>query len=75
MTWPPSLPAAARVAKQLSGGIGHLMKKNKVTVFMGMATAADKGMVDGQDRQGHRDAERKVDHPCHRRARARPAGA
>ena len=26
------------VAKQLSGGIGHLMKKNKVTVFMGTAT-------------------------------------
>jgi dihydrolipoamide dehydrogenase len=26
------------VAKQLSGGIGHLMKKNKVTVFMGAAT-------------------------------------
>src|SRR5690606_25928054 len=25
------------VAKQLSGGIGHLMKKNKVTVFMGEA--------------------------------------
>ena len=25
------------IAKQLSGGIGHLMKKNKVTVFMGVA--------------------------------------
>jgi dihydrolipoamide dehydrogenase len=33
------------VAKQLSGGIGHLMKKNKVTVFMGAATLAGKGVV------------------------------
>lgn len=33
------------VAKQLSGGIGHLMKKNKVTVFMGVATLPKKGTV------------------------------
>ena len=33
------------VAKQLSGGIGHLMKKNKVTVFMGDATIPAKGRV------------------------------
>ena len=33
------------VAKQLSGGIGHLMKKNKVTVFMGDAILPAKGMV------------------------------
>ncbi|WP_406736389.1 dihydrolipoyl dehydrogenase [Thioclava sp. GXIMD4215] len=33
------------VAKQLSGGIGHLLKKNKVTVFMGEATVAKKGTV------------------------------
>lgn len=33
------------VAKQLSGGIGHLMKKNKVTVFMGAATLPKKGTV------------------------------
>ena len=33
------------VAKQLSGGIGHLMKKNKITVFMGTATLPSKGMV------------------------------
>jgi dihydrolipoamide dehydrogenase len=33
------------VAKQLSGGIGHLMKKNKITVFMGTATLAGKGAV------------------------------
>ncbi|MDD8022379.1 MAG: dihydrolipoyl dehydrogenase [Paracoccaceae bacterium] len=33
------------VAKQLSGGIGHLMKKNKVTVFMGTATLPKPGAV------------------------------
>jgi len=33
------------VAKQLSGGIGHLMKKNKVTVFMGAATLPSRGLV------------------------------
>ncbi len=33
------------VAKQLSGGIGHLMKKHKVTVFMGAATLPAKGRV------------------------------
>jgi dihydrolipoamide dehydrogenase len=33
------------VAKQLSGGIGHLMKKNKITVFMGAATLPRAGMV------------------------------
>ena len=33
------------VAKQLSGGIGHLMKKNKVTVFMGTATLGKPGQV------------------------------
>jgi dihydrolipoamide dehydrogenase len=33
------------VAGQLSGGIGHLMKKNKVTVFMGVATIPAKGRV------------------------------
>jgi dihydrolipoamide dehydrogenase len=33
------------VAKQLSGGIGHLMKKNKITVVMGQATLPAKGKV------------------------------
>ncbi len=33
------------VAKQLSGGIGHLMKKNKVTVFMGAASLPKPGTV------------------------------
>ncbi len=33
------------VAKQLSSGVGHLMKKNKITVVMGAATVAGKGKV------------------------------
>ena len=33
------------VAGQLSGGIGHLMKKNKITVFMGTATLPAEGKV------------------------------
>ena len=43
------LPAIVKrsrgVAAQLSGGIGHLMKKNKVTVVMGEATIPAKGKV------------------------------
>ncbi|MGR3540656.1 MAG: dihydrolipoyl dehydrogenase [Hasllibacter sp.] len=34
------------VAKQLSGGIGHLFKKNKVTSIMGEAKIAGKGRVE-----------------------------
>ncbi len=34
-----------KVAKQLSGGVAHLMKKNKVTVVMGEATIPAKGKV------------------------------
>ncbi|MGL4236229.1 dihydrolipoyl dehydrogenase [Tabrizicola sp.] len=42
----PAVVARSRaVAKQLSSGIGHLMKKNKVTVFMGAATLPAKGTV------------------------------
>ncbi|NVO23577.1 dihydrolipoyl dehydrogenase [Donghicola sp. C2-DW-16] len=33
------------VAKQLNGGVGHLLKKNKVTVIMGTATLPAKGKV------------------------------
>ena len=33
------------VAKQLNGGVGHLMKKNKVEVVMGEATLPAKGKV------------------------------
>jgi dihydrolipoamide dehydrogenase len=42
----PAVVARSRgVAKQLSGGIGHLMKKNKITVVMGTATIPAKGRV------------------------------
>ncbi len=42
----PAVVARSRgVSRQLSGGIGHLMKKNKVTVFMGVATLPKKGVV------------------------------
>lgn len=34
-----------KVAKQLSGGIGHLLKKNKVTVFDGEAKLLGKGSL------------------------------
>ena len=34
-----------KVAGQLSGGIGHLMKKNKITVVMGKASISAKGKV------------------------------
>ena len=33
------------VAKQLNSGVGHLLKKNKVTTFMGEASLAGKGKV------------------------------
>ncbi len=33
------------VAKQLNGGVGHLLKKNKVTTIMGKATLSGKGRV------------------------------
>ena len=33
------------VAKQLNGGVGHLLKKNKVTTIMGEATLTGKGKV------------------------------
>lgn len=40
------------VAKQLSGGIGHLMKKNKITVFMGAATLPKVGLVSVKSDKG-----------------------
>ena len=40
------------VAGQLSGGIGHLMKKNKITVFMGTATIPAKGKVSVKSDKG-----------------------
>ena len=47
------------VAKQLSGGIGHLMKKNKITVFMGAATLRSKGKVSVKTDKGVEDLEAK----------------
>ncbi len=42
----PAVVARSRgVAKQLSSGIGHLMKKNKIAVVMGDATIPAKGRV------------------------------
>jgi dihydrolipoamide dehydrogenase len=43
------------IAAQLSGGIGHLMKKNKVTVFMGEATLPAKGRVSVKTDKGAQD--------------------
>ena len=47
------------VAKQLSGGIGHLMKKNKITVFMGAATVPSNGKVLVKTDKGTDDLEAK----------------
>ncbi len=53
------LPAIVKrsrgVAAQLSGGIGHLMKKNKVTVVMGEATIPAKGKVSVKTDKGTED--------------------
>ncbi|GAA6162469.1 dihydrolipoyl dehydrogenase [Pelagimonas sp. KU-00592-HH] len=40
------------VAKQLNSGIGHLMKKNKVAVFMGEASLPAKGKVSVNGEKG-----------------------
>ncbi|MEO0915955.1 MAG: dihydrolipoyl dehydrogenase [Pseudomonadota bacterium] len=43
------------VAKQLNGGVGHLMKKNKVDVVMGDATLPAKGKVTVKTDKGTED--------------------
>ncbi len=48
-----------KVAAQLSGGIGHLMKKNKITVFMGAAKLAGKGKVSVKGDKGTDDLNAK----------------
>jgi dihydrolipoamide dehydrogenase len=54
----PAVVARSRgVAKQLSGGIGHLMKKNKVTVIMGDATIPAKGKVSVKTDKGVEELE------------------
>ncbi|MDG4649182.1 dihydrolipoyl dehydrogenase [Roseibacterium sp. SDUM158017] len=40
------------IAKQLNSGVGHLMKKNKVTVVMGEATLPAKGKVSVKTEKG-----------------------
>ncbi|MEM1101831.1 MAG: FAD-dependent oxidoreductase, partial [Pseudomonadota bacterium] len=40
------------VAKQLNGGVGHLLKKNKVTAIMGEAKLAGKGKVTVKTEKG-----------------------
>ncbi|WP_371154307.1 dihydrolipoyl dehydrogenase [Jannaschia sp. 2305UL9-9] len=47
------------VAKQLSGGIGHLFKKNKVTTIMGEAKLAGKGKVSVKTDKGEEILEAK----------------
>ena len=44
-----------QVAGQLSGGIGHLMKKNKIKVFMGEGAIPAKGKVSVKTDQGTED--------------------
>ncbi len=47
------------VAKQLTNGIGHLMKKNRITVFMGAATIPAKGRVSVTTDKGAEELEAK----------------
>ena len=52
----PAVVARSRgVAKQLSSGIGHLMKKNKIAVVMGQATVTAKGKVTVKTDKGAED--------------------
>jgi dihydrolipoamide dehydrogenase len=47
------------VAKQLSSGVAHLMKKNRITVVMGDATLAGKGRVSVKTDKGTEELEAK----------------
>ncbi|MCZ8151608.1 MAG: dihydrolipoyl dehydrogenase [Rhodobacteraceae bacterium] len=52
----PAVVSRSRgVAKQLSSGIGHLMKKNKIAVVMGQATVTAKGKVTVKTDKGNED--------------------
>ena len=42
---PKIVTRSRKVAKQLAGGVGHLLKKNKVTVFDGVAKLASRNTV------------------------------
>ena len=48
------------VAKQLNSGVGHLLKKNKVTVIMGAATIPAKGKVSVKTDKGTEDLTAKA---------------
>jgi len=45
------------VAKQLNSGVGHLLKKNKVTAIMGEATLTAKGRVSVSTEKGREELE------------------
>ena len=47
------------VAKQLNGGVGHLLKKNKVTAIMGEASLPAKGRVSVKTETGTEELEAK----------------
>ena len=53
------LPAVVQrsrgIAKQLAGGVGHLLKKNKVTVIMGEATLTAPGKISVKTDKGTED--------------------
>ena len=48
------------VAKQLSSGVAHLMKKNKITVVMGAATLTGKGKVAVETEKGSEELTAKA---------------
>ena len=48
------------VAKQLASGVGHLMKKNKITTVMGEATLPAKGKVSVKTDRGTEELESKA---------------
>jgi len=48
------------VSKQLNSGVGHLLKKNKVTAIMGEATIPAKGKVSVRTDKGTEDLEAKA---------------
>ena len=48
------------VARQLNSGVGHLMKKNKVTTFMGEATLPANGRVSVSTNEGTEELQAKA---------------
>lgn len=49
-----------KVAKQLAGGVGHLLKKNKVTVIMGEARLAAAGKIEVKTDKGVQEVAAKA---------------